>query len=123
MSIRVEVTGTDVIQKNISKYSDRVVEAVTVATQMAQAMIVNDAKNDHPYTDRTQNLTNSIQPGAIEISNEEVVGYVEARMQYATFVEFGTSRAKPYPFLTPAVIRNMGAYKKIMAKQIASIAL
>ncbi len=123
MSFRVEVNGVDVIQKNISKYSERVVEAVTVATQMAQAMIVNDAKNDHPYKDRTGNLTNSIQPGAIEISNEEVVGYVEARMQYATFVEFGTSRAKPYAFLTPAVIRNMAFYKKAMAKQLDSISL
>lgn len=122
-SAKVEIIGIENLVSNLSKYSDRLLESVVTACQMSQALIVNDAKNDHPYVDRTGNLTNSIQPGEIEITDDEVTAYVEANMEYATFVEFGTSRAKPYPFLTPAMLRQAGNFRDTVAAQIKAIQL
>lgn len=117
----IQVLGGEQLIKNISAYGKDIVQAVTDACQITQALIINDARSDHPYTDRSGNLTQSIQPGAIEISDDEVSAYVEARMQYASFVEFGTSRAKAYPFLTPAMLRNAANFRKNLARQIKSI--
>lgn len=119
----IEVIGLDNLVKNLSRYPDETIKGCVTAAQMSQAMIVNDAKTDHPYKDRTGNLTNSIQPGAVEVSDTEVVAYVEARMSYATFVEFGTSRADPYPFLVPAMYRQAKNFRNAVANEIAKIQL
>ncbi len=119
----IEVKGLENLVKNLSKYSDSVLKGVVAACQITQAIIVNDARSDHPYKDRTGNLTNSIQPGEVIITDQEVTAFVEARMQYATFVEFGTSRAQAYPFLTPAMLRQAANFRKSVAQQIGKIRL
>lgn len=119
----MEISGIPQLVRNFSRYPNEVMRGVVAATQVVQALIVNDARADHPYKDRTGNLTNSIQPGAVNITDTEVEAYVEARMSYATYVEFGTSRAKAYPFLTPAVLRNADKFKKGIAAQVQAIKL
>ncbi len=119
----IEVKGLDGLVKNLSKYSDLALKGVVAACQITQAIIVNDARADHPYKDRTGNLTNSIQAGDVIIDDKEVTVYVQARMQYASFVEFGTSRAQAYPFLTPAMLRNAANFRKTVAEQIGKIKL
>ncbi len=119
----IEIKGLPQLVKNLSKYSDQVLQGVVAACQITQALIVNDARADHPYKDRTGNLTNSIQAGDVVIDDKEVTAYVEARMQYASFVEFGTSRAQAYPFLTPAMLRQAANFRKTVAQQMAKIRL
>lgn len=62
------------------------------------------AKADHPYTDRTGQLT-----GTATVEITRVNGDVSALMQwpqpYASFVDQGTQRSKPYPF-TPQAERS-----------------
>jgi HK97 gp10 family phage protein len=119
----IEINGMDNLVHNLSKYSDEMVKGVVVAAQLSQALIVNDAKTDHPYVDRSGNLTDSIQPGDVVIEDDEISAFVEARMQYASYVEFGTSRAKPYPFLVPAMLRQQSNFKRNVAVQIKKIQL
>lgn len=68
------------------------------------------AKEHAPWTDRTANLRNSIQGGVVEASPQQVVGAVSMgypgfgmSMEYAAFVELGTSRSAAYPAMWPAV--------------------
>lgn len=56
------------------------------------------AKNNHPYKDRTHNLTKSIQ--SVPTTDG---AYLSARMFYGSFVEWGTVKNKPYPYLRPAI--------------------
>lgn len=119
----IQIRGLENLVRNLSRYPDEVVKGCVTAAQMSQALIVNDAKSDHPYKDRTGNLTNSIQPGAVEVTDQEVIAYVEARMAYASFVEFGTSRAHPYPFLIPAMYRQANNFRKAVAREINAIRL
>lgn len=119
----IEIKGMDALIKNLSRYPDEVIKGCVQAAQITQALIVNDARSDHPYKDRTGNLTNSIQPGDVVVDDVEVTAFVEARMEYATFVEFGTSRAHAYPFLTPAMLRQLPNFKKAIAKEVSAIRL
>lgn len=121
--MNIEIKGMDALIKNLSRYPDEVIKGCVQAAQITQALIVNDARSDHPYKDRTGNLTNSIQPGDVVVDDVEVTAFVEARMEYATFVEFGTSRAHAYPFLTPAMLRQLPNFQKAIAKEVRAIRL
>lgn len=70
------------------------VEYIRRAARQAAAF----AKAKHPYTDRTGNLTKSIQ----SVPTAEGA-YLSARMPYGSFVEYGTVRNKAYPYLRPAI--------------------
>ncbi len=119
----MHIEGIPQVVKNLSRYEDLAIKGIVAAAQISQADVVNDARNNHPYTDRTGNLTNSIQPGRVEVTDSEVLAYVEARMEYASFVEFGTSRAHPYPFLTPAMLREAPTFRRNIARQVEVIQL
>lgn len=56
------------------------------------------AKSNHPYQDRTGDLTKSIQSVPTNTG-----AYLSARMFYGSFVEFGTVKNKAYPYLRPAI--------------------
>lgn len=61
---------------------------------------VEAAQQNHPYTDRTQNLTNTAHAERTERGTAAMVW----PMDYASFVDKGTSRARPFPF-TPIAER------------------
>lgn len=44
--------------------------------------------------------------------------FIGTNVEYARYVELGTSRQKPKPFLHPAVTNYMGEYKKIVEKYL-----
>lgn len=119
----IRILGIPEVIKNFGEYQSRVLQAAVTATQMSQARIVNQARSNHPYQDRSGNLTNSIQAGDIEISEIGVTAFVEARMEYASFVEFGTSRSRAYPFLTPAMLAEYPRFKANTAREIKKIKL
>ncbi len=60
------------------------------------------ARAEHPYTDRTGNLTASIEALPARAVGDRVEGGVVAGMDYASYVDEGTSRARPYPYMEPA---------------------
>lgn len=46
--------------------------------------------------------------------------YVGTNVEYAPYVELGTSRTRAQPYLRPAVENNVGAYKKILDRHLKS---
>lgn len=63
----------------------------------------------HPNVD-TGRLRNSITHD-IEDKNTAVIG---TNVKYAPYVEFGTSKSQPYPYLKPAVNEHIREYKQIV---------
>ena len=88
------------------------------AVEMTQAFVVNRARNSHPYTDRTQNLTNSILPGKVERTFGFIEGEVAANMKYSAFVEEGTSRSRPHPYLEPALFASMSFFRRAIERAV-----
>lgn len=68
------------------------------AYQAARAGVI-EAQQNHPYTDRTQQLTNTAHA---ERGPERGTSEMVWEMDYASFVDRGTSRARPYPFTPQA---------------------
>lgn len=69
----------------------------------AAETIATEARNDHPYTDRSRALTESIEAlPAVEAPDGRVVGGVAAGAEHASYLE---GRAE-YAFLQPAADRS-----------------
>ena len=62
---------------------------------------VKAAKQDHLYRDRTWNLTNN---AFVEENAAVNGGWMTWPEFYASFVNYGTVRSKPYPFVPLAII-------------------
>jgi HK97 gp10 family phage protein len=89
--------GLAAIDKVIAEYGDKVTDA---------------ARSSAPV--RTGRLKGSIRvtPGAHRVE-------VEATEYYAQFVEFGTSKMAPEPFMEPALAANEGGFADDLAKAAA----
>ena len=100
------VEGLNDLLRNIDILKDTVVTAQ--ATGMAQVSkdVADYAKSNHPFQNRTGNLEASIQPEPVELEGNIITGVVRAGMEYSVWVEHGSSRSAPYPFMEPAKEAN-----------------
>ena len=119
-TVTIKVEGLNEVKGAIKKYGENLTHDIVDIVGMIQARVVNEAKQNHPYRDRTGNLTQSIQPGPVTADEKSVEGVVEARMEYASYVEFGTSRARPYPYLVPALLQNLPTFRASVKAAISS---
>ena len=69
------------------------------------------AKRECPVD--TGNLRNSITNAVDDKS-----AYVGTNVEYAAFVELGTSRAKAQPFLKPAATEHSDVYRRIVESEL-----
>jgi hypothetical protein len=60
------------------------------------------AKRIGPFKDRTTNLRTRIVARFVSSGGGSVTWEVLSPMYYSKFVDRGTSRSRPYPFMTPA---------------------
>jgi HK97 gp10 family phage protein len=98
--------GLNDLLRNIDILKDVTVTAQAAGMAKVCIDVADYARANHPFQNRTQNLENSIQPDPVEIEDGVVVGPVRAGMEYAAYVEFGTAKSSPYPYLNPAVEAN-----------------
>lgn len=114
--IKVEVKGINDLLRNIDLAKESTKNIVAAAGVAVVSKDVGEyAKANHPFQNQTGNLEASIHPLPVEIKGDYVIGYVQAGMEYAPHVEFGTSRSAPYPYLNPAVKANRENLRKTVA--------
>lgn len=127
----VYIIGFQELIKNLSQYHKTRVKKIQMAVQISQAKVIDEARILVPK--RTRALLKSIRAGVVLIEPEKVSGEINADMEYANYVEFGTGLAgaasgfegkppdltygsKPgmraRPYLTPATIKNRSFFLK-----------
>jgi HK97 gp10 family phage protein len=106
MSLKIEVTGVNKLAKTLSQM-EAIKEPVAEAVELYLEKVVTDAKSIVPV--RTGTLQRSIM-----FSGGEGEYQVGSRVYYASFVEYGTSRMRLRPFLTPALLWNIPAFKEAL---------
>jgi hypothetical protein len=132
----VSILGMEALLKNLSQFHRDRVKRIRTAVEISQAKVVDDARLLVPK--RTRALMKSIMPGQILIQADKIEGAINANMDYANYVEFGTGAAgaasqfegKPAdltyggkagmfarPYLTPALIKN----RTFFLKQIENV--
>lgn len=110
------VIGLKAVIKNISSFDRKTVRRLVTAVQATQATVVNDATRIVPV--RTSTLLKSIQPGRVLVTDRSVEGEVSALVEYASFVELGTSKQKPQPYLGPSLIKNQSSFRRLVQRAI-----
>ena len=77
-------------------------------------IVAEEAATNHPYTNRTGRLQSRTQAGRVRGS--ALRGLIRAEVlgdtRYGGFVEHGTSRSRPYPYLGPAWVRRQGDFAR-----------
>lgn len=89
-----------------------ILEALGVEAEGNAVTEVNKLVYDTPPSDsyiRTGRLKNSITHAVVENS-----AYIGTNLEYAPYVELGTYRMKPRPFLKNAIINHQDDYKRIV---------
>lgn len=79
--------------------------------EKACMLVYTDAKRMCPVV--TSRLMNSIA-WEIEKKADEVVGRVGTNVEYATYVEYGTSKMSAQPYLRPSLEKNKGKIKQLL---------
>ena len=51
-------------------------------------------------------------------SSDDTTAYVGTPVEYASYVEYGTSRTNPHPYIKPAVEGHTSEYKKIFEEYL-----
>jgi hypothetical protein len=101
------IDNTDVKIQNEAKADHGGIGGVNVKERGWERAHLSDR-----YEDISTNLTNSIQAKEVEFSDMKIKGGVEAGEEYAVYIELGTSRSQPYPFLFPALENNVEYFKE-----------
>ena len=77
-------------------------------------IVAEEAATNHPYTNRTGRLQSRTQAGRVRGS--ALRGLIRAEVlgdtRYGGFVEQGTSRNRPYPYLGPAWVRRQDDFAR-----------
>jgi HK97 gp10 family phage protein len=53
-----------------------------------------------------------------EVAMDEKAVYVGTNVEYAPYVEFGTYKQRPQPYLKPAIQNHMDEYKNILETEL-----
>lgn len=89
----------------VGRTLDVVEHGIANATHVAADEGAAEAKRVGPFTDRTRNLRTRIVARLVRSSGRSVTWEILSPMYYSKFVDGGTRRARPYPFMGPAFIK------------------
>lgn len=101
MRIRFEFTGVNETVRRVHDLPARYRDYIESDLRWFGETVSKAAKEDHPYQDRTGQLTASIGFEIHEFQSGRAQVIVFATMPYAEAVEYGTPTSRPYPYLYP----------------------
>lgn len=107
MGVDIAITNNS---KEILNASTEQIEKALIAIGMVAESY---AKQDCPVD--TGRLRNSISH-AVDMSDNSV--YIGTNVEYAAYVELGTSRMKPRPYLKPAATEHGAEYRELFEQAL-----
>lgn len=98
---------------NTDKVTEGIESAIAVALEEIGLLAENYAAEKCPVD--TGNLRGSITY-AVDAADNAV--YIGTNVEYAPYVELGTSRQKAQPFLRPAASEHSAQYRRVLEKAL-----
>lgn len=118
MGIKVDLESN---RKLIEQASDRAIERALEAIGLqCEGYAVDELNRAKLHADGS--IRPNVDTGRLrasithEVRPSEQAVYVGTPVEYAAYVEMGTSRSRPYPYLKPAVMNHVDEYRD-MAEQ------
>lgn len=109
-----DVSGLlEIREDNAQRIADAIDQALAKALEEVGLVAEGYAKKACPVdTGRLRNsITHQVRPSEKSV-------YIGTNVEYAPYVELGTSRMEPQPFLRPAAADHEGTYKKIFESEL-----
>lgn len=106
-------SGVSVEQDNIKQAVDGIESAIGAALEEIGLLAENYAAKKCPVD--TGNLRASITH---EVDAGDNAVYIGTNVEYAPYVELGTSRQKAQPFLRPAASEHGAQYRQVLKKTL-----
>ena len=110
--ISVKVQGEKEVLRNMDAYKRYMNIEVQNALEEVLELITEKAKSLAPVD--TGKLRASVQGVVRRMASDIIEGHIEATVEYATLIEFGTENMKAQPFLTPALDEGL----KILTRKL-----
>lgn len=98
---------------NREEITRRLNEAVAAGLKAVGIFVEGETINRTPV--RTGRLRDSYTHEVDETANEVVIG---SNVEYAPYVEFGTSRQEAQPHLRPAITQNIDRIRRLVEEEI-----
>lgn len=125
--MEIEIVGLRELEDKLSNLEEKLTNALAEALEEIAVKIRDDAKGFAPVD--TGSLRRSIRvekEGKLQVS---VVagggGVINPRtgreVDYAGYVEFGTSRASPQPYMQPALEKNRDEILRIVKEKVLEV--
>lgn len=108
--------------QNLDRLEELIKQGVKNGAEDAGNLVKNEAKDNllRNGSYRTGNLYNSIK-SRVESEGEEAVAKVGTEVDYGTYLELGTSRMNPKPYLYPALKDNVDKVVNKVADAIRKV--
>lgn len=106
----MSITYTD----NSRQAADALNKAILRGLEIIGGQAETYAKQRTPV--RTGNLRNSITH--LVEDGDEKAAVIGTNVEYAPYVELGTVKQKPQPYLRPAIEDHVGEYQRILEKEV-----
>lgn len=93
------------LRESLRALPDALDDTLESAVRVSAQLVAERSRAEHPYTDRTGALTRRTRAHAPRgrFTRGDLRGEIVADTLYASYVERGTSRSRPYPYLGPAL--------------------
>lgn len=109
-AVTISISGVKEVSKKLEQLYTQKQRNLVEAVEITQALITNDAKSIVPV--KTAFLQSTIQPGKVIVQGSVVDGFIEATANYASYVEFGTSRQRAQPYMVPSIMKNRAEFAR-----------
>lgn len=107
--------GLEVVADNTKQVAEGIESAIDVALEKIGLLAEGYAIKKCPVD--TGNLRGSITH---EVDADDNAVYIGTNVEYAPYVELGTSRQKAQPFLRPAASEHGAQYRQVLKKALGS---
>lgn len=105
----------EVREDNSERIADALADAMASALEEVGLLAERYAKKECPV--RTGRLRSSITH-TLDMHGASGDAYVGTNVEYGKWVENGTSRQKPHPYLKPAATQHMDEYRSVIRKHM-----
>lgn len=120
-NIEISLTdNSDLIKDALEDQVEQALTAVGITAENNAKREITRAVYDTPESKsgyvRTGRLRNSLTH---EVSMNEKAVYIGSAVEYAAYVELGTTRMRPRPYLRPAVTNYTDEYKNLIKQALS----
>lgn len=121
------VSGADELVAQLKSLAGETFAKVLEAVEKTAVDVQNHAKANHErglahskgrYENQTNALTGGIFTETVEATEQAIEAQVFSTMEYGPYLEYGTSRHAPYPFMGPAADANAEVFQRRIAEVV-----